>query len=42
MGLAGMDIVECASQRVGTRAAHMGACSFREMLLGIMEKEVKG
>lgn len=34
-GLAGMDIVECASQRVGTRTATLAANVFREALLGI-------
>jgi agmatinase len=33
--LAGMDIVECASQRVGTQAANLAARAFREMLLGL-------
>jgi agmatinase len=38
--LAGMDIVECASQAVGTRTALLGAHAFREMLLGLMAKEL--
>ncbi len=35
MGLVGMDIVECASQRVGTQTANLAARVFREMLLGL-------
>ena len=34
MNLVGMDIVECASQRVGTQTALMCAQVFKEMLLG--------
>lgn len=38
MNLVGMDIVECASQRVGTQAALMCAQAFKEMLLGLASK----
>jgi len=39
MQLVSMDIVECASQAVGTRTALLGAHAFREMLLGLMAKK---
>lgn len=39
MNLVGMDIVECASQRVGTQTALMCAHVFREMLLGLTHSE---
>lgn len=39
MELVGVDIVECGSQRVGTRTALMGANVFKHMLLGLGEKE---
>lgn len=37
MGLVGMDIVECASQGLGTRTALVAAQVFKEMLLGLEE-----
>lgn len=39
MDMVGMDIVECGSQRVGTRTALMGANVFKHMLLGLSKKE---
>jgi agmatinase len=42
MELKGMDIVECASQGVGTQTANLAARVFREMLLGLRAGRDKG
>jgi len=39
MDIVGMDIVECASQRVGTQTALLAARIFKEMLLGFAENK---
>ena len=41
MDLVGMDIVECASQRIGTQTAGLAAKVFREMLVGLMKRDSK-
>jgi agmatinase len=38
MDLVGMDIVECASQRIGTQTANIAAGIFKEMLIGLQER----